>query len=142
MARIGFDPTTYNKSSAEYTMGQYLDYNGKMYRYIKALEALTAGIPCEWGDTTYGVYKAAHASSTGRRCAGVSVGSITLNYYGFIQTNGIVSVTTDGNVVKGDFLKTGTAVALRDTSTLSIDFGYALADDSSTTLASCLLLNL
>lgn len=133
MARLGFDPTTYNKSVQEYTLGQRLDYAGREYVFIKMAEATTAGIPLEVGSTPWNCYKAGSGSATGRKCFGVPQGSISSGNYGFSLVRGyITNLVTDGNVVAGDFLKTGTATGVRDTSTLSIDFGYADAADAGT----------
>lgn len=134
MANIICDPTTCNDAVARYTVGKLYEFNGILYRYMQSLEALAAGVPCEYGDATLtGVYKAAHASAKGRKCAGVALLTTTINYYCFLQVTGSASIVTDGNVVAGDFIKCGTAAGVRDTSTLSYDFAFAPADDVSTT---------
>ena len=134
MANIISDPVTTNDATAKYQVGKIYEFNGNLYRYVQSLEALAAGVPCEYGDATMtGVYKAANGSSKGRKCAGIALLTTTINYYCFLQCSGIASIVTDGNVVAGDFIKTGTAAGVRDTSTLSIDFAFAPADDVSTT---------
>lgn len=133
MARIGFDPTTYNKSTQEFTLGQRLEYNGKEYIFMKAAVAFTVGIPAEVNATAWNAVPAADGTSTGRKCFGVSCGTITIAYYGFFIVRGyITNLVTDGNVAAGDFIKTGTATGVRDTSTLSIDFAYAPVADTGT----------
>ena len=100
---VSFDPSTYNTSTqGVFTLGARYDYLGRIFRYIQAANGaadanLANGDVCEWaataqGGSTPGTYLVnnvrAGGSSLGRSCAGVAVGTITKNYYGFILTAG------------------------------------------------------
>lgn len=142
-AHVISDPTTTNDDVARMTPGSVVNYKGKKYRYVKCLEALAAGVPCEFGNTSGGVYKAAHASSTGRKCAGVALLTTTVNYYTFLQISGQTDIlVTGGSVAKGDYIKCGTAVGVTDSSTTALSFAYALADDDSTPVVSAIIFGL
>lgn len=125
---LDVDPTTTNDATARTTTGRLFIFEGKIYRYVQVLNAVavTNGVclmPVAVGATTVTADASGGASGNAldaNMCAGVAVGSITQNYYGFILVKGYHSaVKTDGNVagagplvVSGD----GTAIAWAPTS--------------------------
>jgi len=76
-------------------------------------------------------------TTTRSECAGVGIGTIVTLGYGWIQTGGLcANVTTDGNVVAGDWvvLEDGAATVVRDVAAATNHFGrvgFAPAADAS-----------
>ena len=97
---IGFDPTTVNQdSTGQWVKGQFYDYNGSIYRFVKTADAVNAtnGMVAEWASTTDYVVTVDRAggSSLGRLPAGVFVASVTAGNYGFLLVFGRHSAVRD-----------------------------------------------
>lgn len=90
---VGFDPATYNQSSSGgFNLGSVYEYNGRLFQFIQnaADAALADGDVCEVASaTTYKVTGATLATSLGDIPAGVAVGAIAVNNYGFILIRGL-----------------------------------------------------
>lgn len=89
---IGFDPSVYNSTTADYTLGaSYWATDGREFRYVKALSALAVGDVCCWTATTptsYTVSQSKTAPALDYCPAGIAVGTITSGNYGFILVKG------------------------------------------------------
>ena len=139
MARVGFDPSVVNDAAATvFVVGQVYEHLGKKYRYVQVVDAVAVGngTVVEWANTTSTAVTSDRAggSSVGRRVAGVAVGTISQNQYGFIQTGGNhAAVRTDGGVVVTDFLISDTVDQDSDTMAAGEEhlvFAEALATDT------------
>jgi hypothetical protein len=107
MARIGFLPSTVNDAAATFVVGQILDYQGNLYRYVQFVDAVAyaAGHVVCWANTTRTAVTNdfAGGSRVGSRAAGIALGVMTQNYYGFILVQGYyATVYGDGSVAAGD----------------------------------------
>ena len=103
---VGFDPGTWNNATAApFTLGAHYDYQGKTYRYFRNANGASDNAVAD-GDVS--VFTATAVSGTtlnpnvvsnnlagtgtgapGNPPAGVGVGAVTKNYYGFFQTQGL-----------------------------------------------------
>ena len=136
-----------NDATATDTPGEYrMSADGKIYRYVQALDiAVANGLVVENADAanSYEVsIDRAGGSSIGRIPAGVGIGAITADYYGWVLVRGVhTSVLSDGSVAVGeavvphastnggiDTAATGSTVAVTGQQLV----GYALADDTTT----------
>jgi hypothetical protein len=135
-----------NDAIAKDTPGEYrMSADGKIYRYVQALDiAVADGYVVENADAANS-YKVsidrAGGSSIGRIPAGVGIGAITKDYYGWVLVRGVHnSVLSDGSVAAGeavvphasvngsiDTAATGSTVAVTGQQLV----GYALADDTT-----------
>ena len=141
--QIGY-PIDSNHDAAKFEPGTIFQdgATGKAYRYVLIEDADVAnGDVVEYSDTSgYEVTKdRAGGASLGRHAAGVAVGTITDAQYGFIQIDGISSVTVPaaGAVAAGDLLvphaTSDGGVAKATTSTFKNAFAVALSADTATT---------
>jgi len=115
---------------------------GKSYKYVLIEDmAVAANNVVEYSDATGNevTKDRAGGASLGRHAAGVAVGTITDAQYGFIQIDGISSVTVPaaGAVAAGDLLvphaTSDGGVAKATTSTFKNAFAVALSADTATT---------
>lgn len=101
---IGFDPSTWNSSTAApFTVNAVYSYQGKQYRYVWVQTAACAdgAVMCD-----YDAVGSASAADSGKviganrttaltgtpaakLVVGIGVGVITINYYGFVQVSGV-----------------------------------------------------
>lgn len=120
------DPAAVDDLHPRYVVGALYrwkspSYGWCYYRYVQFLDAVTyaAGDCCEWAAANgTGVSNdRADGSSLGRFPAGVALGAMTANYYGFIQVGGIGSVIlrSDGGVAAADYIVSHTADDETDT---------------------------
>jgi hypothetical protein len=94
---VYFDPATWNSSTvAPFTLGGVYSWEGKLYRYVRAAgTAVADGDVVGWNDaTTYTVIGANRTTAlvgtpACLSAAGVGVGTITANYYGFVLVVGL-----------------------------------------------------
>lgn len=136
---------TANDATAQEELGAIRQESGKFYKYVQAVDlALANGDAVEIGSTAVD-YKVtqdrAGGSSIGRVPAGVAIGTITANYYGWIQIKGVhTSVKSDGSVSKGEAVvphasTNGTVDSAAVGSTVAITaqqaLGFAMADDTT-----------
>ena len=136
---VGFDPAGYNSSSATgYTPGQELDVAGKRYRFVRnhgTDGALADGDVCVWTSTDHVVTAVAAASVMGNGpCAGVAVGQISVNNYGFIlikgrHTNvkGVATITAGLLQKASGTLGSGTNILANATDVPFSTFGIAVS---------------
>lgn len=86
---IGFDPSVINQAAVSpYTLGQEVEYNGKLYRCLKLADAVAgvSGMVAEAASGTDGnivTVDRAGGSSLGRVPVAVLVGPVTAGYYFF-----------------------------------------------------------
>lgn len=153
---LALDPTTVNETEPSHTLNVkfYSPDTGKTYRYIKNAGAAniaagdvvgrydSSGHTAGYGSCTAAtILDAIDGTTTRNQPIGIGIGAITSGRYGFVQTDGpCTAITTDGNVVKGQFLVAadGAIVASANgtaaTAHLAV-WGQAFANNSSTTLA-------
>lgn len=104
---ISNDPATYNSSTeAPFVLGQEVEWAGKRYIWVRVANGagennLADGDVVSWaytsaGGSTPGYYVTNALSGTantsgiaGNPCAGVAVGTVTKNNYGFVLTRGL-----------------------------------------------------
>lgn len=141
MARIGFLPSTVNDSSTTFVLGQILDYQGNLYRYVQFLDAVVyaAGHVCAWANATRTAVTndRAGGSAIGIQTAGIALAAMTQNNYGFILVEGYyATVLGDGSVAVGESVVLDTGVdGGADTMAAGEEdevFGMALAADTGT----------
>lgn len=149
MARVGFDPTTYNSATAEYTVGAklYFDGTGYWYRYVKAQASIANGDVCVIGTNTVTnsqleVVPANTASAVGtgtsERTKGVGVGTITAGNFGFILCDGLHTAIKDAanGCTAGSYLMPhattdGNAANVTLGTNDALAFGYCLANGAA-----------
>lgn len=129
-------------TTPKYVVGQYREENGKGYRYV-LYDNGTGNLTCTDGKLLYQVgstdWTVTHdVSDTDRNLvAGVAVSAIADAGYGWMQTRGQDTVTTNGDddIAKGDAVIAsaagdGTADSTaQDTAPTNKVVGWALADD-------------
>jgi hypothetical protein len=127
-----------NDSAARMAVGTLVeDESGKVYRYVQFKDAVTyaAGQPVVWAAATPTAVTndISGGSNVGALVAGIALGVMTQNYYGFVLGKGYYSaVVTNGDddIAAGDFLILGGSDGTCNSGTVSAaDFGYALAAD-------------
>lgn len=148
----------------DHPRGLYYDENGGIFRYVLAEDAALAVLDVLCYATNYGandVHQGASVRQQGEvtntstsaidgtlasvnACAGVAMGTVTDNYYGYAQVSGLASAKTDGGVAAGNSLVVdggNTPNGQFDTAAAGEEHavaGYALAADVGTTV-SCVL---
>jgi hypothetical protein len=146
VARTGF--TAANDATDLNQVGTVMDdaSTGKAYRYIQVEDMdLAANDVVTYSDATgKEVTKdRAGGSSLGNTFAGVAVSTLTDEYYGWVQIEGLATckVHTGGSIAAGarvqaDPTNDGCVVAYTaTTSSTDLSFGMALAADTATTSA-------
>lgn len=93
MARVGFDPTTANHSSALYTPGQVYEFGAKKYKYCRnknSAAATTAGECAVLSNANgYEVITPGNGTAlTGNQFVGIWANAVTKDYYGWVQVGG------------------------------------------------------
>lgn len=135
-----------NDATATDTPGAYrMAADGKIYRYVQVVDTAVAnGHVVEVADAAvdYEVSKdRSGGSSIGRIPAGVAIGTISKDYYGWVLVKGVhTSVLSDGSVAAGegvvphastdgaiDSVAAGSTVAVTSHQVL----GFALANDTT-----------
>jgi hypothetical protein len=152
MKQLPATKLTANDATAKEELGRVRWEGGKAYRYILKEDATAIGVGdvVEFSDTTgYEVTSdRSGGASIGRVVAGVAIGTITDDYYGWVQVSGrCATIKTDGGVSAGDTLIPHASVDGRaDTGTTASTvvitvgqkFAMALeADDGTTTAGTC-----
>lgn len=145
---IGFglteSPIGVNDVKPRYHLGSLYYHNGRYYRYVKFVDAVTyaAGHVVEWcAGFTSVTNDRTGGSSLGRCPAGVCLAAMTQNYYGFVQVAGVgdVAMLTDGSVAGGEWLVSDSGTdGGADTMAAGEEaqvFAFAIAADSGTALA-------
>jgi len=152
---LQYDPSTVNDVAATATLGALYYWAGSagagagvyMYVQVKDLAVADGDVLCPDDATGYNVTKDRSADLVSTICSGVAVGTVTADYYTYIQLTGIHdNVLGDGSVGLGDALyphsTTDGAASTRAESVAASSFGDALeADDSNnrfTALLHCL----
>ena len=110
------NPSQYNTATADPTLvvGGLYEWvgDGYIYRYVQFKDAVTyaAGQSVEYAATTglAVTNDRAGGSSVGRAAAGVCLGVMTQNYYGFILVQGTYNLATSGadDIAAGEILIT------------------------------------
>ncbi len=133
------------------TLGSIHLYNGKLYRYIKLVDAIDAvagsvvfAANAAYTQGTCDYTGGATGPITGVPCIGIAAGTITAGKYAFVQVSGVATVNTDGDddIAAGDIVITGAADGVCESvasasSALNIDvyvkiIGTATAADDNT----------
>lgn len=137
-------PATVNDATPRFRLGQLADYVDATYgpqvlKYVQFKDAVTyaAGHVCTYVSGGAGLTVTndrSGGSTTGQGVAGISLGTHTQNYYGWVVVEGVCSVKTDTGVAFDDFLVAHTVDGEADTMADGEEeqvFGYALAADVS-----------
>lgn len=144
------DFTSHNDATPKVKVGTVVTdkATGKQFKYVKVVDAnVTVGQSLEFAaaDGCTVTNDRAGGSSLGRMVAGVAVGAITKNQYGFIQVAGLNAyVKTGGSVAAGHVLvphasTDGIAVTGTTSTAAMQNFGYALAADTTSACGSVVL---
>jgi len=96
---IGFDPTVVNQSTVgNFTLGELREWNGKTYRFVLNANGasdnnIADGDVCYWASATAltvcNALNGVGSALSGNPVAGVGIGTITKNKYGFILVHGL-----------------------------------------------------
>ena len=136
-----------NDATATDTPGAYRQAaDGKIYRYVQAVDIAVANgyvvTVADAADDSIVSADATGGTAIGEIPAGVGIGTITADYYGWVLVKGVhTSVLSDGSVAAGDgviphastnggidTVAAGSTVAVTSHNVL----GFALADDTTT----------
>lgn len=148
MKQIASGKVDINVSTAPGQVGEMVTFDGtKVYRLAKVKDlAVAAGNVVEYSSSASASLLAvtkdrAGGTSIGRSVAGVAAGTVTADYYGYVQVDGEVSVTVPagvavaaGNLLVAHATSDG-GVNVATTSTNKNAFAVALSADTATTSA-------
>lgn len=151
IALPGLDPASFTAISSlggdydSYVLDQvyFVPSTGKYYRFVynAGADTIVAADVVGWFATTpaFGHVSSTSGTMNSTSFAGIGVASIATTKYGFLQVGGpCTAITTDGGVAKNDWLVTDGTTDRADTMASGEEhlvWGYALEDDTSSTLA-------
>ena len=107
MGRVGFNPSAISDTTAQYTLGQELEYLGCVYRYFLNSDQATAAGDCMRFSATTSTANGGTAPTVNRRliatggtpasvsnikAAGIAVGVVGASAYGFFLIRGYCAV--------------------------------------------------
>jgi len=103
-------PVTANDASAKELLGALRFENGKIYSYVKAVGAITAGFAVGWNDGVTGTSVAtaiAATTATSKNVMGVAETTLTSGNFGWICVYGPTTAMCDNAVASGGKLVAG-----------------------------------
>lgn len=147
MKHINATKLASNSATAIDTPGAYRQaVDGKIYRYVQAVDLAVANgyvvTIADAADDSIVSIDISGGSSIAVKAAGVGIGAITADYYGWVLVKGVhSSVLSDGSVAAGEYVvphasTNGSIDTAAAGSTVAITahqaLGVALADDTTT----------
>ena len=146
---LGFDPSIVNQDTVgSYALGELREYNGKTYKFIKNANgasdnALADGDVCYWASATAlticNALTSVGSALVGNPVAGVAIGAVTKNNYGFILVHGLHTNVKSTSSTAGTPQKvSATAATCTDQTAATIaTLGTALNATAAVTAGRC-----
>ena len=136
MAHIIYDPATTNDASPRMAPGTLVFHEGNWYRYVQFKDAIAyaanQAVGFSAGDGITAVTN--DVSEDNGVAAGVCLGVMTENYYGFIALTGVYTMPTNGDddIAAGDTVTLGGDGTVNSATTATgANLGVAMADDDN-----------